>query len=154
MPSPLGEVGVAADARGICQVTFAPRVAGSPAPRGSILAAAVAQLAAYFAGELTDFDLPLSRAGSEFELAVWHALTEIPYGQTRSYGDIAARIGQPGAARAVGLANNHNPLPIIVPCHRVVGADRTLVGYGAGLPRKRWLLELEARLTLERDFAC
>ncbi len=154
MPSPVGELGVAADAHGICQVTFDPRVDGAPAPPGSVLAAGVAQLAAYFAGELTDFDLPLSLAGSEFERSVWQALTEIPFGEMRSYGDIAARIGQPGAARAVGMANNHNPVSIIVPCHRVVGADRTLVGYGGGLPRKRWLLALEARVAVERDFAC
>ncbi len=110
------------------------------------------QLAAYFAGELTTFELPLQLWGSDFEMAVWHALCTIPYGETRSYGDIARQIGEPGAARAVGIANNRNQLPIVVPCHRVIGANGKLVGYGGGLERKRFLLELEARVSIERTF--
>ena len=105
----------------------------------------VDQLDAYFCGNLTTFDLPLDPVGTEFQLKVWRALCRIPYGETRAYGQIAKAIGQPGAARAVGLANNHNPLPIVVPCHRVIGADGSLTGYGGGLPRKRKLLDLEAR---------
>ena len=103
------------------------------------------QLEAYFCGTLTRFDLPLDLVGTAFQLKVWRALCRIPYGETRSYGQIARSLGQPGAARAVGLANNQNPVPIIVPCHRVIGADGSLTGYGGGLPRKRKLLELEAR---------
>jgi methylated-DNA-[protein]-cysteine S-methyltransferase len=105
----------------------------------------VDQLDGYFCGNLTKFDLPLDLAGTEFQLKVWKALCRIPYGETRTYGQIAGALGQPGAARAVGLANNHNPVPIIVPCHRVIGADGSLTGYGGGLPRKRKLLDLEAR---------
>ncbi|OMC53549.1 cysteine methyltransferase [Mycobacterium sp. IS-836] len=108
---------------------------------------AVDQLGAYFAGELTDFDLELDLRGSEFQQRVWKALLTIPYGETRSYGEIAQQIGAPGAARAVGLANGHNPIAIVVPCHRVIGASGGLTGYGGGLDRKRTLLELEKRRT-------
>lgn len=106
---------------------------------------AVDQLGEYFAGERTDFELELSMAGSEFQRRVWRALTTIPYGETRSYGEIAVQIGAPGSARAVGLANGRNPIAIIVPCHRVIGASGGLTGYGGGLDRKRSLLELEKR---------
>jgi methylated-DNA-[protein]-cysteine S-methyltransferase len=106
---------------------------------------AVQQLEAYFAGERTDFDLELSLAGSEFQRRVWQALLTIPYGETRSYGEIAEQIGASGAARAVGLANGRNPIAIIVPCHRVIGASGSLTGYGGGLERKQSLLELERR---------
>ena len=102
------------------------------------------QLEAYFAGELRDFDLPIAPAGSQFQLRVWEELRAIPYGETISYGELARRVGDPGAARAVGLANGKNPLPVIVPCHRVIGADGSLTGFGGGLDRKRRLLELEA----------
>jgi methylated-DNA-[protein]-cysteine S-methyltransferase len=104
---------------------------------------AVDQLDAYFAGELTDFDVQLDLRGSEFQQRVWKALLTIPYGETRSYGEIAEQIDAPGAARAVGLANGHNPIAIIVPCHRVIGASGHLTGYGGGLDRKQTLLELE-----------
>ena len=103
---------------------------------------AVAQLEAYFAGELLDFDLDLDLVGTEFQRKVWAALLSIPYGETRSYGQIAAQIGSPGASRAVGLANGHNPIGIIVPCHRVIGANGSLTGYGGGLDRKKQLLEM------------
>jgi len=101
------------------------------------------QLEEYFAGQRTTFDVPLTAEGAPFEREVWHALEEIPYGETVSYGEIARRIGQPTAARAVGLANGRNPIAVIVPCHRVIGADGTLTGYGGGLECKRLLLELE-----------
>lgn len=104
---------------------------------------AVDQLAAYFAGELTDFDFEFELCGSDFQRRVWRALLTIPYGETRSYGEIAGQIGASGSARAVGLANGHNPIAIIVPCHRVIGANGRLTGYGGGLDRKRTLLELE-----------
>ncbi len=102
------------------------------------------QLKAYFAGELFVFDLPLAMHGTEFQQRVWRALTGIPYGETRSYGDLARSIGQPTAVRALGAANGQNPLAIIVPCHRVIGATGKLVGYGGGLPMKKMLLDLEA----------
>jgi methylated-DNA-[protein]-cysteine S-methyltransferase len=102
------------------------------------------QLGAYFAGERRDFDLPLSMVGNPFELRVWEELRTIPYGETTSYGEIAQRIGNPGAPRAVGLANGRNPIAVIVPCHRVIGANGSLTGYGGGLERKRLLLDLEA----------
>jgi len=105
---------------------------------------ALAQLQAYFAGALTDFDVPLELEGTDFQRRVWSALREIPYGETISYGELARRVGSPGAARAVGLANGRNPVGIIVPCHRVIGADGSMTGYGGGLARKVWLLEHEA----------
>ena len=108
---------------------------------------AVDQLDAYFAGKRTDFDLELGLVGSEFQRRVWQALLTIPYGETRSYGQIAEQIGAAGAARAVGLANGHNPIAIIVPCHRVIGANGSLTGYGGGLGRKRSLLEMEKNVT-------
>ena len=104
---------------------------------------AVDQLSAYFAGELTDFDIELELRGTEFQRRVWKALLTIPFGETRSYGEIAEQIGAPGSARAVGWANGHNPIAIVVPCHRVIGANGSLTGYGGGLDRKRTLLELE-----------
>ena len=102
------------------------------------------ELAEYFAGERTSFDVRLHLEGSAFQRTVWHALTEIPYGETISYGELARRIGQPDRARAVGAANGQNPIAVIVPCHRVIGANGKLVGYGGGLDNKRRLLELEA----------
>jgi methylated-DNA-[protein]-cysteine S-methyltransferase len=112
-----------------------------------VLPDAVEQLGAYFAGELTNFDLDLELAGTEFQRRVWAALRTIPYGETRSYGEIATQIGAPGASRAVGLANGRNPIGIIVPCHRVIGASGSLTGYGGGLDRKKALLDLEKRRT-------
>jgi methylated-DNA-[protein]-cysteine S-methyltransferase len=110
-----------------------------------VLAAAASQLDAYFRGELTSFDLPLSLEGTQFQRCVWTALQSIPYGETISYGELAGRIGQPSASRAVGLANGRNPVAIVVPCHRVIGADGSLTGYGGGIDRKRYLLALEQR---------
>jgi methylated-DNA-[protein]-cysteine S-methyltransferase len=102
------------------------------------------QLEEYFAGQRSQFDVPLAMAGNPFELRVWRALQDIPYGHTTSYGAVAASIGAPEASRAVGLANGRNPIAVIVPCHRVIGADGSLTGYGGGLERKRLLLDLEA----------
>lgn len=104
---------------------------------------AVIQLRQYFAGDRRDFDLELDLVGTSFQRKVWEALSTIPYGETRSYGEIARQIGAPGAFRAVGLANGHNPIGIIVPCHRVIGANGSLTGYGGGLDRKRLLLGME-----------
>jgi methylated-DNA-[protein]-cysteine S-methyltransferase len=104
---------------------------------------AVRQLDAYFAGNLTEFDLELDLVGSDFQKKVWAQLLAIPYGETRTYGEIARDIGSAGASRAVGLANGHNPIGIIVPCHRVIGANGSLTGYGGGIERKRQLLDME-----------
>jgi methylated-DNA-[protein]-cysteine S-methyltransferase len=106
-------------------------------------ASAAAQLEAYFAGQLTRFEVALEPGGTAFQRTVWDALAAIPYGQTVTYGQLAAAIGAPGSGRAVGLANGRNPVSIVVPCHRVVGADGSLTGYGGGLPAKRFLLDLE-----------
>ena len=108
---------------------------------------AIEQLEAYFNGDLTEFDLRLDMLGTEFQRRVRSALLTIPYGETRSYGEIARQIGSPGAFRAVGLANGHNPIGIIVPCHRVIGSNGSLTGYGGGIDRKRALLELEKSRT-------
>ena len=104
---------------------------------------ATAQLDAYFRGERREFDLDLKPTGTAFQLAVLNALATIPYGETRSYGEIASQIGRPKAVRAVGAANGRNPLPIVIPCHRVIGADGSLTGFGGGLETKRYLLDLE-----------
>ncbi|AWV47812.1 methylated-DNA-protein-cysteinemethyltransferase [Mycobacterium leprae Kyoto-2] len=117
-------------------------------PENGAFAEAVSQLDAYFAGELTEFAIELDLCGTEFQQRVWQALLTIPYGETRSYGEIAEQVGAPGAARAVGLANSRNPIAIIVPCHRVIGASGQLIGYGGGLNRKLTLLELEKHQVL------
>jgi len=109
---------------------------------------AKAQLAAYFEGRLTQFDLPLAMEGTEFQRLVWDALREIPYGATTTYGELARRVGNPNGSRAVGLANGHNPISIIVPCHRVIGTNGKLTGYGGGLPRKAALLDFEFSVLL------
>jgi methylated-DNA-[protein]-cysteine S-methyltransferase len=152
---PFGELLVATDdGETISRVWLPPahpRRGWVRADRLPVLAAAQRQLAEYFAGERTEFDLPLSMRGTPFQLKVWAALQRIEYGTTRSYGQIAAEIGAFGAARAVGAANHDNPIAIVVPCHRVIGANGSLVGYGGGLDQKRALLELEtasARLPL------
>ena len=139
--SPVGEVGVAEDEGKIVWVGFGE----AEGRRGTspLLRDAEGQLRAYFAGRLHKFDLPLGLRGTEFQKRVWRALCRIPYGETRSYGEVAAMIGNPKACRAVGMANNRNPVSIIVPCHRVVGSDGSLVGYGGGLGVKKFLLELE-----------
>ncbi|MTD15318.1 methylated-DNA--[protein]-cysteine S-methyltransferase [Nakamurella sp. YIM 132087] len=117
-----------------------------PLPRDdAAFADARRQLHEYFAGERQSFDLRLAPTGPLFAMRVWAALTQIPYGETASYGDIAERIGRPGAARAVGSANHVNPLPIVVPCHRVIGADGSMVGFGGGMERKHILLGVEAQ---------
>lgn len=114
------------------------------APDAAPFREAIRQLAAYFAGELETFDLPLAPEGTAFQLDVWRLLQGIPYGETTSYGELARRLGRPDAARAVGAANGSNPIPIVIPCHRVVGADGSLTGFGGGIENKRWLLRHEA----------
>lgn len=152
LDSPVGPVRVVASAGGIHAIRVGDmggasadaHPAGDPgSPRPSALGAALEQLEAYFAGSLTCFDLPLAAGGTPFQQSVWAALLRIPFGQTRSYGRIAADLGVPGSARAVGLANGRNPIAIVVPCHRVIGADGSLTGYAGGLECKRWLLAHE-----------
>jgi methylated-DNA-[protein]-cysteine S-methyltransferase len=116
-----------------------------PGPQGDVLAETDRQLSEYFAGTRQEFDLPLHMPGTAFQQRVWAGLREIPYGETISYGELASRLGQPNASRAVGLANGKNPVSIVVPCHRVIGASGRLTGYGGGLDRKQLLLDLERR---------
>ena len=123
---------------------------GRPRPC-AVLDQAAAQLGEYFAGERTEFDLPLEPAGTPFQRSTWLALREIPYAETINYGQLALRVGNPKASRAVGLANGRNPISIVVPCHRVIGADGSLTGYGGGLDRKRLLLDLERRVAGVED---
>jgi methylated-DNA-[protein]-cysteine S-methyltransferase len=126
------------------------RLPGEGVPEGELretplLMEAARQIREYFEGTRTAFDLPLNPEGTPFQAAVWAELAKIPAGETRTYGDIARAIGKPNASRAVGSANHHNPLPVFIPCHRVIGSGGALVGYGGGLPLKQQLLELEER---------
>ncbi|HET8537508.1 MAG TPA: methylated-DNA--[protein]-cysteine S-methyltransferase [Solirubrobacteraceae bacterium] len=140
--SPVGPLTLVERDGALARLSFGALGDGSaPSP---LLDRAVSQLHEYFAGERRAFDLPLAPSGTEFQLACWRALAEIPYGETRSYGEQARRIGRPDRARAVGAANGANPIAIILPCHRVIGADGSLVGFGGGLETKRQLLDLEA----------
>jgi methylated-DNA-[protein]-cysteine S-methyltransferase len=149
--SPYGALLLAASEKGLCGVYF-DRQKHSPkrgrdwrhAPENPHLARAKRQLAEYFAGKRRDFDLELDPAGSSFQKRVWSAISRVPYGETITYGELARRSGFPAGARAAGAATGRNPIGIIVPCHRIVGANGSLTGYAAGLPRKRALLALEA----------
>lgn len=156
--SRLGTMLLAADEGGLRKISFAEgRRPVRPRPDWledrALFAETICQLDAYFKGALKRFTLPLSLEGSEFQLRVWKTLRTIPYGETISYGQLACRIGNPKAARAVGLANGSNPIPIIVPCHRVIGSDGSLTGYGGGLPIKRALLSLEGRAEFSKPEA-
>ena len=144
MKSPVGTITLVADEEGLRGLWLSGRERSMAGRRDDkALASVRAQLDEYFAGERADFDIPLSMHGTPFQLTVWDALRKIPYGETASYGEIAANIGQPGAARAVGSANGRNPVAIIVPCHRVIASGGKLGGYGGGLDRKQFLLDLE-----------
>ncbi len=148
LPSPIGALLLAGDGEGLRLISFpeGSRAVGPAAGwrRDDALFAGVsAQLRAYFAGELQEFDVPLAPAGTRFQSAVWAALRRIPYGETASYGEVAGMIGRPTACRAVGAANGANPIPIIVPCHRVVGSSGALTGFGGGVETKRFLLDHE-----------
>jgi methylated-DNA-[protein]-cysteine S-methyltransferase len=159
IPSPVGPLLLAADAHGLRLVEFdSPK---HPMGRGDdwregdneVLREARAQLDDYFAGKRRTFDLPLAPRGTEFQCEVWHTLATIPYGETISYAQLATRVGKPSAMRAVGAANGRNPLPIVLPCHRVIGKDGSLTGFGGGLPTKQFLLSLEGALPREDLFA-
>ena len=136
---------VAAGPEGITAIQFGGSLAGERDDAHPLLAEAVRQLRAYFAGELREFQLPLDLTGTEFQKRVWRELLKIPYGETRSYAQLAEALESPNAVRAVGAANGANPIAIVVPCHRVIGAGGKLVGYGGGLELKRRLLDLERR---------
>jgi methylated-DNA-[protein]-cysteine S-methyltransferase len=146
--SPIGPLTLIATDHALTEIRFGADDDAPDAPDDArdhpIVAAAAAQLAAYFAGARRTFDLPLAPTGTAFQRAVWRALGDVAYGQTTGYGALARALGRPTAARAVGAANGANPLPIVVPCHRVIGADGTLTGYAGGLTIKRWLLAHEA----------
>lgn len=148
--SPVGPLLLVADDAGLRQILFVngrhqARPEASWKQDAAPLEKAIAQLRSYFAGEREDFDLPLAPEGTSFQQGVWRRLCDIPYGETISYGELARRIGNPQASRAVGLANGSNPIPIVIPCHRVIGSDGKLTGYGGGLPIKEKLLALERK---------
>lgn len=148
MPSPVGRLRLVGDGESLYQIWFErerhPKTMGAHWTRNSdAVALARTQLEEYFAGMRKHFALALRPLGTPFQCTVWNALAAIPYASTVSYGQLAQRIGQPLAVRAVGAANGRNPLPIIFPCHRVIGADGNLTGFGGGLPTKRWLLAME-----------
>ena len=145
----IGPLTLIADEDALLEVRFGdegsvpPRAEGAEPDGNSLLMEAARQIGEYLRGERRDFDVPIRLEGTDFQLLVWNALRTIPYGETRTYAQVAARIGRPKAVRAVGGANHNNPLPLLVPCHRVVGTDGRLVGFGGGLEIKRRLLELE-----------
>jgi methylated-DNA-[protein]-cysteine S-methyltransferase len=151
--TPLGPLRLAGDQSGLHRLEFtqSPSIAEFPAPPSGWVRCdeyfreARHQLELYFRRQLQVFELPLAPAGTSFQLRVWQQLRQVPWGATATYGEIAAGIGQPSACRAVGLANSRNPLPILIPCHRIIGSNRSLTGYNGGLDRKQRLLELEHR---------
>ena len=147
--SPVGELALLGDGEALTGLYMTDHRHRPPLPPGArrddaAFAGARRQLGEYFAGERTEFELPVRMEGTPFQRAVWRALLEIGYGETISYGELARRIGRPDASRAVGLANGRNPISIVVPCHRVIGSSGALTGYGGGLERKRFLLDLES----------
>jgi methylated-DNA-[protein]-cysteine S-methyltransferase len=143
--SPLGSLTLASSDKGLAAVRF-----GDAAPHGCTLdsdanAEPIRQINEYFLGQRTCFDLSIDPVGTSFQLAVWRELLAIPYGETRSYGDIAKQLNKPGASRAVGMANHHNPVAIVIPCHRVIGQNGSLTGYAGGVDLKQKLLSIEQR---------
>jgi methylated-DNA-[protein]-cysteine S-methyltransferase len=158
LDTPIGPLLLVADEQGLRHIDFpradqGERIQAHWRRDRRFLAAAIEQLEAYFAGRLHDFDVALAARGTGFRKAVWNELVCIPYGETISYGELARRIGDPAASRAVGAANGANPLPIIVPCHRVIGSNGKLTGFGGGLPIKQWLLDHERRHAPQPAFA-
>jgi methylated-DNA-[protein]-cysteine S-methyltransferase len=151
VPSPVGPLFLAASEKGLMRLEFESRVMQLDSRRVQLreskraLAAYLGELDEYFAGDRRDFSVPLDLRGTDFQLACWRALLAIPYGETRSYADVARAIGHPQAFRAVGMSNNRNPVAIIVPCHRVIASSGSLCGYGGGLDTKRMLLDLEKK---------
>ena len=158
LDSPIGKLLVAGDAETVRSIRFPKNGAPGEPGAGWIesstapLEQAACQLREYFAGKRTGFDLPLAPEGTQFQRSVWRKLQDIPYGRTISYGELARKVGNPKASRAVGAANGQNPIPIVIPCHRVIGANGKLTGFGGGLPIKEALLALE-RTTAEMSLA-
>ncbi|HRP79605.1 MAG TPA: methylated-DNA--[protein]-cysteine S-methyltransferase [Aquamicrobium sp.] len=156
METPIGRLLLAGDGQRLSLVGF-PRGKGlvTPRPRwrrdDDAFSRAKEQLREYFDGTRREFDLPLDLRGTGFQLMVWRELARIPYGETISYGELARRIGQPDASRAVGAANGANPIPIVIPCHRVIGANGSLTGFGGGIETKKWLLALERPDLIDRQ---
>lgn len=144
--SPIGELLLTSDGEALTGLYMEPHPKVQSAGEDKIVRSAAKQLREYFAGARTAFDLPLKLDGTPFQQQVWEALCDIPFGATISYAELARRVGNPKACRAVGLANGRNPIGIVVPCHRVIGANGALTGYGGGIERKKFLLELEAQL--------
>jgi methylated-DNA-[protein]-cysteine S-methyltransferase len=159
LESPIGRLLLAGDSSAVRHIRFPEgRKSSEPEPTWihrptQPLEEAARQLREYFAGERDEFDLPLAPDGTEFQKSVWRALQDIPYGATISYGELARRVGNPKASRAVGAANGQNPIPIVIPCHRVIGANGKLTGFGGGLPTKEALLALEAKHVPQEMFA-
>jgi len=157
VPSPVGSLLLAASDEGLHLIEFQnPRHPMSDCaqwePRQcDVIRLTAAQLGEYFDGTRRDFDLPLAPRGTPFQLGVWHTLASIPYGETISYAQLAQRVGKPSAMRAVGAANGRNPLPLVLPCHRVIGSDGSLTGFGGGLPTKEFLLRMEGALPAKVD---
>ncbi len=153
--SPVGTLRIVENGRGITAIKYLKNFRVLPADarekETTLLKQAITELKAYFAGQRRHFDLPLDEQGTDFQKRVWAALREIPYGQTRSYKQIAEAAGSPHGYRATGMANNRNPISIVTPCHRVIGADGTLTGYDGGLDIKKKLLELEASTLVQKD---
>ena len=151
LDSPIGRLRLVATDQGLSHLLFDQQVGEDPDSDGDaveaddhpVLAAATTQLAEYFAGRRQEFDIPLDLTGTEFQRAAWSALASVPFGETRSYRQQAEAIGRPKAVRAIGAANGKNPVPIVLPCHRIVGSDGSLTGYGGGLPVKEFLLNHE-----------
>lgn len=149
--TPIGPLTLVASAVALREVRFPNGTRVGPAdgpesPDHPVLANAAAQLAEYFAGARVEFDVPLEPQGSDFQRSAWHGLTTIPYGETVSYGEQARRLGHDGKARAIGAANGKNPIPVILPCHRVIGSNGSLTGFGGGLASKAWLLHHERQV--------
>jgi methylated-DNA-[protein]-cysteine S-methyltransferase len=151
LDTPIGRLLIAGDTEAVRRIDFpkngearSPEQGWTESARGPV-GQAVQQLCEYFAGDRADFDLPLAPEGTEFQRTVWRNLQDIPYGETISYGELAKRVGNPKASRAVGAANGQNPIPIVIPCHRVIGANGKLTGFGGGLPTKEALLALETK---------
>jgi len=156
LDSPVGALFLTSNGEAITEL-FMEKHTGGPKPISDwrrdddLFREAADQLRAYFAGELTEFDLPLATAGTQFQQSVWAELRKIPYGSTISYSELARRIGHPNAPRAAGAANGGNPISIIIPCHRVIGSNNKLTGYGGGIERKKFLIEFEAETLAKRS---
>jgi methylated-DNA-[protein]-cysteine S-methyltransferase len=159
LASPVGALFLTSNGEAITEL-FMEKHKGGPKPMGdwrrddALFQEAADQLRAYFAGELTEFDLPLATGGAPFQKRVWAELRKIAYGSTISYGELAQQVGNPKASRAVGAANGSNPISIIIPCHRVIGSNGKLTGYGGGIERKKFLLDFEAQTLAKRRGAC